>query len=319
MPAIRRVEFDFDFPPGHVAAYLVDGPEPILVDAGLSGDGSERDLRAGLSAHGLDLADIDHLLFTHFHTDHVGQAGTLRDVADPTVHAPTTFRPRMGRAVSDVRRLASETMRDAGLSADRIETALSDVLPQHEAMQAALPVDAVDHWIEPGSTTEIGGVPMDVLATPGHDKTHVSYGLDADDHLGLISGDMAIEPFRTWIVRSGWVDGFADDVAAFRSALDRLAATDADRVYPGHGPVHDALAATVERDRSSLADRLETCLAALPAEGATAAEVAEATGSDRVDLFRLLPEVVAALEALESGDGVRSRTVDGARRFYRAE
>jgi glyoxylase-like metal-dependent hydrolase (beta-lactamase superfamily II) len=312
MPEIRRVEFDFDFPPGHVAAYLVTGDEPILVDAGLAGAAGERDLREGLAAHGLEPEAVAHLVFTHYHTDHVGQAGTLREVAKPTVHAPRRFRPRMDRDVGDVRRLASETMRQAGMSDDRIETALDDVLPQHEAMQAELPVEAVDHWFEAGARTRIGGVELDVLPTPGHDKTHVSYRLETDDEVGLVSGDMAIEPFRTWIVRSGWVDGFTEDVAKFRSALDRLAATDADRVYPGHGPVHDALQQTVERDRDSLADRLQTCLGAIPGAGATAVEVAEAIGSDRVSLFRLLPEVVAALEALRTSDRLAARTIDGA-------
>ncbi len=315
MPAIRRIEFDFDFPPGHVAAYLITGDEPILVDAGLSGAAGEDDLRQGLAEHGLELADVAHLVFTHYHTDHVGQAGTLRSVADPTVHAPETFRPRMGRDVEAVRRLASETMRAAGLSDDRIETALADVLPQHEAMQAELPVDAVDHWFESGARTRIGGLALDVLPTPGHDKTHVSYRLEADDRVALVSGDMAIEPFRTWIVRSGWVDGFSADVAAFRSALDRLAAIDADRVYPGHGPVHEALQATVERDRASLDERLETCLAAVPEDGATAAAVAETLGSERVSFFRLVPEVVAALENLHTRGQVEVRDVDGAKRY----
>lgn len=315
MPDIRRVEFDFDFPPGHVAAYLVTGPEPILVDAGLSGSDAERDLRTGLADHGFEPRDIDHLVFTHFHTDHVGQAGTIRDVANPTVHAPTTFRPRMGRDVPAVRRRATETMEEAGLSDDHIETALADVLPQHEAMQAELPVDAVDHWFDAGSRTRIGGVELDVLPTPGHDRTHVSYRVETDDEVGLVSGDMAIEPFRTWIVRSGWVDGFTEDVAAFRSALDRLAATDADRVYPGHGPVHGALGETVERDRASLSDRIETCMAAVPDDGATAVDVADAIGSDRISMFRLLPEVVAALEELRTSGRLSARTVDGVMQY----
>lgn len=314
MPAIRRLEFDFDFPPGHVAAYLLEGDEPVLVDAGLSGAAGERDLREGLGAHGLDLADVEHVLLTHFHTDHVGQLGTLRRAADPTIHVPTTFRPRMDRDVGTVRERASETMRLAGLGADRIETALADVLPQHEAMQAELPAATVDHWIDPDSRTRVGGVGLDALHTPGHDTTHVSYRLETDP-VALVSGDMAIEPFRTWIVRSGWVDGFEDDVAGFRAALDRLAATEADTVYPGHGPVHSALQRTLDRDRESLAERLDACYSAVHEEGTTALEVAETIGRDRASLYRLLPEAVAMLEDLRSRDVLVASEVDGARRY----
>jgi glyoxylase-like metal-dependent hydrolase (beta-lactamase superfamily II) len=312
MPEIRRVEFDVDFPPGHVAAYLVMGTEPILVDGGPAVAESEEHLRQGLAAHGIEPSDVAHLVFTHYHTDHVGQAGTLRDVADPTIHAPTTFRPRMGRDAEQVRRLATRPMRAAGLSDDHIEREVAQILSQHEGMQDDLPVDAVDHWFDAGTRTRIGGVDFDVLATPGHDGTHVSYRLGGATDTALLSGDMVIEPFRPWIVRSGWVDGFTEDVAAFRSTLDRLAATDADRVYPGHGPVHDALQETVERDRSSLSDRLETVMGAVPADGATAIDVAEAIASERISRFRLLPEVVAVLEDLRTSGRLAARTVDGA-------
>jgi glyoxylase-like metal-dependent hydrolase (beta-lactamase superfamily II) len=315
MPAIRRVEFDVDFPPGHVAAYLVTGDEPILVDAGTAGAAGERDLREGLAEYGFEPNDIAHLLFTHYHTDHVGQADAVRSVADPTIHAPSTFRPRMERDVDTVRRLASEWMREAGLSDDRTESELANIVSQLEALRAELPAAAVDHWVEPGRRTRIGGVELDVLYTPGHDETHVSYRLETDTEVALFSGDMAIEPFRAWIVRSGWAEGFADAVAAFRSALDRLAGTDADRIYPGHGPVHDALVATVDRDRESLNDRLDACLATVPEDGATAIDVAEAISSERVSVSRVLPEVVAALEQLRTADRLAANALDGVIRY----
>ena len=35
---VHRIEFDVDWPPGHVGAYLLDTPEPILIDAGMTGE-----------------------------------------------------------------------------------------------------------------------------------------------------------------------------------------------------------------------------------------------------------------------------------------
>ena len=59
---VHRIEFTVDWPPGHVAAYLVGGPEPLLIDAGMAGDRGRRELDAGIEAAGYDVADVSHLL-----------------------------------------------------------------------------------------------------------------------------------------------------------------------------------------------------------------------------------------------------------------
>ena len=60
---------------GVIASYLLEGPEPALVDCGpaicLPG------LEAGLARLGLALADLRHILLTHIHPDHAGAAGEL--------------------------------------------------------------------------------------------------------------------------------------------------------------------------------------------------------------------------------------------------
>lgn len=38
LSSVRRIGFSVDWPPGHVACYLLDLDEPVLVDAGILGE-----------------------------------------------------------------------------------------------------------------------------------------------------------------------------------------------------------------------------------------------------------------------------------------
>lgn len=316
MTDLHRLEFPVDFPPDHVAAYLLDGPEPVLVDAGPFGAAGARGLRAALAAVGREPADVEHLLLTHFHTDHVGQVGLLRDEAAPTLHLPTTFRQRLTLDRETVRKRALSRLRRTGLPPDRVETALENVAPPHGRMREQVPPAAVVRWFEPGTAVDVGGLTVRPIHTPGHDETHVSYLLDRGAETALVAGDMVLRPFRTWIVRTGWITGLEGAVADFESALDRLATVDADRVYPGHGPVHDDLTATVERDRAGLRDRLEAVASTVPDGGASAAALTDELAGMAAESDRLLPEVVAALSALERAGRVAAHEEAGVRVYH---
>jgi glyoxylase-like metal-dependent hydrolase (beta-lactamase superfamily II) len=311
---IRRLEFEVDFPPGHVAAYLVPGPEPVLFDAGDLGSDGEDDLRDGLAEHGYEPADVAHVVLTHLHVDHVGQVGTLLETGEPTLHVPTTVRDRLERDLATVRAATRENMRAAGVPADRIDETLEEFLRAQEIMRDIVSLPAVDNWIDPGDTTTVAGLELDPIHTPGHDVTHVCYRTTLDEPV-LFSGDMAIEPFRAIMVNAGFDEGVADAVTAYRTALDRLAGVDADRIYPGHGPSHDDLAGTIDRDRSTLEARVAECEAALRESGVHALDVATSLTGEDGGFARLLPETVAALAHLERTGRARSWTDDGVRYY----
>ena len=174
--------------------------------------------------------------------------------------------------------------------------------------------DAVDVWIEPGDTTAVGPIEVGAVHVPGHQADHLAYPVETGGDSALFAGDMAIEPLRSVSLHDGLDDGHREAVDAFYAALDRLAALDVDRVYPGHGPVHRNLQGVVKRDRESLDARLDA-VRDLVAEGhETAAEVAFALAGDR-DVEYIVPETMAALAHLESTGAVTLEVVDGVRRY----
>lgn len=68
-----------------VSAYLVDDDVLTLVDAGTPWD--EAAIREGFADAGVDVADVERVLLTHYDLDHVGTLAALTPELDATVYA----------------------------------------------------------------------------------------------------------------------------------------------------------------------------------------------------------------------------------------
>ncbi|MFB6164959.1 MAG: MBL fold metallo-hydrolase [Haloarculaceae archaeon] len=315
----HRIEFEVDWPPGHVAAYLIDGEEPVLVDTGMTGDGAREHLLAGLDDAGYELADIEHLVVTHPHVDHVGQVPTVLEAADPTFWAPATARERLRRDVDELEVEVRENATAAGLRGQYLEGAVDMSVESLERDRDLLPVDAVDHWIEGGETVTIADWDVRPVHTPGHQADHLCYLTEVGDERVLFSGDMALSTFRPVAMHDGLADGYTEAIDAYYTALDRLDELSVDRVFTGHDPVHTEFQAAVEHDRGSLDHLLERTRDSLdPDEGKTAIDVAFERSGDR-DIRYLVIETMSALAKLEADGEIEGVTDEhGARQFTRS-
>jgi len=316
---VRRIEFSVDWPPGHVAAYLIETAEPVLVDAGQTGDDAAEELREGLATHGYEVADVEHLVLTHAHPDHTGQATTVVEAAAPTVYAPALVSERLGRDLDAVRESVRANTTAAGTAPENLDTALKWAVSEIEYSRGLLP--DVDVWVESGEPFGAGGVTFDPVHTPGHNAEHHVYLADLDGRRVAFSGDMAVRTFRSVLMHSGLDDGVHDAVPAFRTALDRLAEHGVDRSCPGHGPTHTEYEAALAQSRESLARLLDTTHEYL-AEGAhdTAVGIARDRmgDEDSRSLGYMLPETVATLAHLERTGRATSTTDDRGVRHYEA-
>ncbi|MFW6435114.1 MAG: MBL fold metallo-hydrolase [Halovenus sp.] len=305
---VHRIEISVDWPPGHVVATLIDGPEPILVDAGMVGEQSLEQLETGLANAGVSLSEIEHLVVTHPHVDHLGQVPALREAADPTIHVPAGVRQRLDRDRTALEEAVRVNGNAAGLRGDVLDMAIEKSTESLERNRSLLPSDAVDHWIEHDQLFTVGGLELRAIHTPGHQADHLCYHGNLDGETVLFSGDLLLEPFRSVIIHTGLDDGVEDGVQAFYTALDRLDGLAVDRVYPGHGPTHQEFDATIERSRNSLGRMLDHTRGLIEDGATTAREIAAERSGDR-EIQYVLCEVVGALAYLESR-GRLDRTVE---------
>ena len=314
---VHRFEASVDWPPGHVATYLLDpdgsgGETLALVDAATPDEGSETALREAFGALDYDLEDVTHLLLTHPHVDHVGQVERVVKVADPHVVAPASVRDRFDRDPDDLAATVRTTVTRAGLDDSAVEHAVEMAVGSLRRNRALLPVEHVDTWVEGGDRFDLAETAVEVVHTPGHQADHCCFYLP--EERALLAGDMAIEPFRPVVLHAGLDSEVVDAIDAFSTALDRLEPLDVDRVYPGHGPVHDRFAETVQRDRDSLDRMLDRTVESVAGGASTVEAVAGRRARDR-GIEYIVAEVVAALTHLDATDRLESTVVDGVRHY----
>ncbi|MFC6719268.1 MBL fold metallo-hydrolase [Natrialbaceae archaeon GCM10025810] len=314
---VSRLEFDVEWPPKHVAAYLIEReePGPILVDAGDPTEQGESVIRDGLAAAGFDPVELEAVVVTHPHSDHIGGVPVARELG-ADVYAPAPVLEQLEREENDLVAGVREIGRSAGYRGEAIEREVeraADSLRRNRRLlepESAIP-------FEFGEPFAAAGLEFEPIHTPGHQVHHASLRTTLGRETVLFSGDSLIEPFRAGVIHVGIDYGAYEAVDAFFDAMDRLevAAGEIDRVYPGHGPVFDEVRGTIEFTRRDLEELVAETLESVGATGPTTPlEVTrQRVGEVRYPVQVL--DTLGALGTLEGRGEIEYETRDGVRYY----
>lgn len=155
-----------------MASFVIRGEEGrfLLIECGPAVQLDQ--LLDGMRDLGLDPALLTDILVTHIHLDHAGAAGHLATRYGATVHVHEAGAPFL----LEPDRLNSSSRRVYGDTFD-------------ELMGEAIPVPAGQlRSVQEGDVLRLHGHALEVIATPGHAGSHVSYLLDGER---LFAGDSA--------------------------------------------------------------------------------------------------------------------------------
>ena len=260
---IHPLSLPTPFPVGPVNVYLIDGDPLTLVDTGPKADISRAALKAGLGALGHRLEDIQRLILTHHHADHIGLAGEIvaRSGAEIWTH-PYNF-PWLADYAAEQERARPfyESLWQAG-------AVPPDIVAAIETASASIP-----KWVDPtpanqaideGDTVELGGQHWQVFHTPGHAGGLIC--LWEPDSRTLLSNDHLIRD-----ISSNPVLEAPPILAAPRPRrlveylhhLRRMAALDPALALAGHGEPVTAAAALVRQRQMLHQRRADRILAGL--------------------------------------------------------
>ncbi|MDF2630953.1 MAG: hypothetical protein K0R39_4784 [Symbiobacteriaceae bacterium] len=270
-PGIFQVAIPIPIPLKYVNCYLCQGPSGwTLVDTGFH-DALAMDAWPRAWAElGIRAQDIDRILVTHYHPDHLGAAGWLQQLTGAPVylHEPEARQVELfwgGGMAAQAARLqtffAAEGMPE--------ETAAAMSRHHHEQYGNVRPLPQLTP-LPTGAKLRVGSGQYEALWMPGH-----SDGLAVfwDESTGiLLANDMILDKITPNV--SLWPDCRPNPLADYLASLDRVAKLGARLALPGHRNVIMDVAGRAAAIRAHHAERLDR-MEAVCGAGATAWEVCE--------------------------------------------
>jgi len=320
-PGILWARLPLPFRLNHVNVWLVrDAGGWTVIDTGASNE-ETRAVWEALFKGPLARSQINRIICTHGHTDHIGLAGWMADrTGAPFIGTLVEWLAAQVRLVEAQQPMRAETIRfmeGHGCDAPTIEAFRQDRKKIHTLL-GELPGSL--ERLRDGDTIGFGGRQWRVIVCGGHAQEHASFWCEADKI--LIAGDQVLSKISPMIgVFPG--EPLADPLAEYLTSLARFHELPADAlVLPSHGLPFRGLHTRLEQLEHHHEMRLDQ-LARLMDKPATTMELthglfpkAVAEGQGR----HALAETIAHAHYLV-GRGRAVRETDGAGRilFRRAE
>jgi glyoxylase-like metal-dependent hydrolase (beta-lactamase superfamily II) len=318
---IHRLAVPTPFAVGRVNCYLIDDEPLTLIDTGPNSGKSLDELERALAAHGRTIEELQLIVLTHQHMDHIGLLEILArrsgaEVAALAILAPYLASFRESMTADDD--FAQAIMRRHGIPAD-LTTVLGAVGAAFRAFGSR---GDVTRKLSDGDELSFRDRTLQVLHRPGHSPSDTIFW-DEQRRL-LISGDHLLAHISSNPLISRPLDGAGDPERpkALITYIESMLATKdlpARLVVTGHGdPITDHAALIDERLRLHRR-RAQKILRMLDEGPMTAYEIAlQMWGNVAVtQAYLTLSEVLGHLDLLARDEHVSEREVDGVVKFER--
>ena len=202
----------------YVEAYLLRGAQNIIIDTGIV-PAPDRDIAPALRTVGLDLSDIDLIINTHGHPDHIGGNAQMKEASGAEIWIHREDAPFL-----DDRERVFELYNAPVLKA----MARDAQTEKQVSMAMSGPVISPDRLIEDGTTIDCGvGLKLETIHLPGHSPGSVGFFWEKEGI--LFSGD-SIPGLHT----GGGVLPIIMDLEKYRASLRHVQELHPDMLLSGH-------------------------------------------------------------------------------------
>ncbi len=304
---IHTLRIPTPFAVGRVNCYLLEDEPLTLIDAGPNSGKALDELESQLSALGRSIEDIELVILTHQHIDHLGLVDIVARRSGAEVAAidlVVDFVENFGADADRDDELAAELMLRHGIPED-VVNALRTVSGSFRAWGAKA---KVTRPLSDGETLEFRDRSLEVMYRPGHSPSDTVFW-DAERRI-LIAADHLIKSISSNPLISRPLDGSSERRQALVEYIDSLRQTrelPAEIVLSGHGePITDHVALIDERFalHERRARKLHKLITEQPRTGY---ELAQALWGDVAvtQAFLTLSEVIGHVDLLMNSGHVR--------------
>jgi glyoxylase-like metal-dependent hydrolase (beta-lactamase superfamily II) len=313
---IHRLAIPTPFAVGRVNVYLIEDDPLTLVDAGPNSGSSLDELERQVAAHGHRLEDIELLILTHQHIDHLGLIGIVAarsgaDVAAIDVAVP--FVENYSEEATADDEFSTGVMLRHGIPEDVVQ-ALRAVSAAFRAWGSKASVSRVLHDGEP---LELRDRSLQVSYRPGHSPTDTIF---LDEERGILfAADHLLKHISSNPLISR-LPGQTERPKSLVTYLDSLRKTremDVELVLPGHGDAFGGHRELIDQRFALHERRAEKLYGLLGDSPKTAYELAQAMwGNVAVtQAYLTLSEVLGHMDILLGEGRVREAEENGVVHF----
>ncbi|MEA2197039.1 MAG: hypothetical protein QOJ25_1090 [Solirubrobacteraceae bacterium] len=316
---IHRLPLPTPFLVGRVNCYLIEDEPLTLIDTGPNSGKALDELERALAARGRTIEQLELIVITHQHLDHIGLLDILVRRSGAQVAALDLLVPYLAdfsANMDDDDRFAEALMRAHGVPADMV-IALRAVASAFRAWGSS---GQVTKPLRDGDTLDLRDRTLRVLHRPGHSPSDTVF-LDERRRI-LVAGDHLIGHISSnpFVSRPLGADPGVERPQALIAYIDSMKATrdlDVGLTLPGHGdPILDHQ--TLIDQRFAMHDRRARKMLEMIREGPlTAYEIARTMWGNAAvtQAYLTLSEVLGHVDILVRDGLVRESTDDGVVRF----
>jgi glyoxylase-like metal-dependent hydrolase (beta-lactamase superfamily II) len=310
---IHRIPVPTPFAVGRVNVYLIEDDPLTLVDAGPNSGTSFDELTTGLAAVGHSLEDIELVILTHQHIDHLGLVSLVAQRSGADVAAIDVAVPFVENFQEEARKdddFARGVMLRNGIPED-VVSALSAVSEAFRAWGARADVTRVLH---DGDELRLRDRTLAVHHRPGHSPSDTVFH-DRERRM-LIAADHLLPHISSNPLISRPPDGSSERPQAlvtYMRSLEATRAMDVDLVLPGHGDPITNHRALIDERFALHRRRAGKILRLIQEQPRTAYEIAQALwGNIAVtQAYLTLSEVLGHVDLLTNDGSVAEVERDG--------
>ena len=248
LAGIHRLQIPTPFAVGRVNCYLIEDEPLTLVDTGPNSGKALDELGTQLGARGHSIDDLELVIVTHQHIDHLGLVEIVAEHSGAEVAAIGAAAERLANFDEDAEaedRFAVELMLRNGIP-EEVTAALRSVSRSFRGWGSHV---AVTRPLADGEEMKFGDRTLEVLHRPGHSPSDTVFW-DEERRI-LIAADHLLANISSNPLISRPLDGSSERSQALVTYIESLRKTremPAEIVLPGHGdPVVDHVALIDER------------------------------------------------------------------------
>ncbi len=310
---IHTLRLPTPFAIGRVNTYLIEDDPLTLIDTGANSGKGLDELEHQMAEHGHSIEDLELLILTHQHIDHIGLAEIIasRSGADvAAIDVAAGFLQNFGEDAERDDQFAASLMLGQGVPED-VVTALQSVSRSFRAWGSR---PKVTRPLHDGEVLEMRDRSLEVQHRPGHSPSDTLLW-DAGRRI-LIAADHLIAHISSNALITQPLDGSGERPQALVTYIESMRRTrelPAQIVLPGHGePITDHVALIDERleRHRQRAEKIHELVAERPRTGYEIAQ--ELWGNIAVtQAFLTISEVIGHLDLLINEGRVREVSENG--------